>query len=65
MAQPKPKPKRTNWYNQIGINKKNFARLRKLREDLRRSMGISLSWNDFVGKMLPHMEAAVKKEISR
>ncbi len=60
-----PRKERPSWYSQIGVNQKNFARLKKLRVDLGRSMGIKLSWNDFIGQVLPHIEAAMKKEESR
>lgn len=60
-----PRKERPSWYSQIGVNQQNFAKLKKLRETLGRSMSIKLSWNDFIGQVLPHIEAAVKKEESR
>lgn len=61
----KPRAQRHSWYSQIGVNQKNFARLRKLRADLGHAMGIKLSWNDFIGQVLPSIEEGVKKETSK
>ena len=53
------------WYAQIGMSQQSFAKLKRLRERLEKAMGVSLSWNDFVSKVMPHIEKGVKEEVDK
>lgn len=57
--------KKKGWYAQIGMSQQNFEKLKRLQAMLEKAMGVSLSWNDFVSKVMPHIEKGVKEEVER